>query len=301
MIAQRRRKNRLRLTLTQVFLVLLVSVWFFVAGPELAHACSNSGQSLNGYSYSSQLTATAIFVCNSNSTNKTTSTAATGSQTTLSCSSTTQAVWTGPPTYQVKRVRVTTCGKTLIVKNVVPPPPTPSAAKTPASTSSSALPAADQSGFSPEAITLSADRASANPGQLFSFVVGTAVHFKVGTILGQAVTVRFTPAVISWDFGEGPMPDQPFDSSAATRHAFANTGSQLVLANVKFLAAYRFAGQTNWTSETGYLGKSATTTVVVGRVSSQPATPVLPDSNPSRRIRLVTADCRLHPSAPGCR
>jgi hypothetical protein len=142
--------------------------------------------------------------------------------------------------------------------------------------------------------------AAVGPGKLVSFAVRTAVHFKVGTILGQAVTIRFTPALVSWDFGEGPMADQPFDSAAATRHAFANTGSQLVLATVKFVAAYRFAGQTSWTSESGYLAKSASATVVIGRIIAQPATPVLPSTNSARRIRLVASDCRLRPNAPGC-
>ncbi|MDE2386263.1 MAG: hypothetical protein KGL77_01000 [Actinomycetales bacterium] len=218
----------------------------------------------------------------------------------MSCTSTTQTVWTGPPTYQVKQIKVTTCGTTVTVKNIVPPPRSTSSVTTPTTTASSATNTADQAGFSPDPITLAADMASAAPGQPVSFTVGAAVHFKVGTVLGQAVTVRFTPTVVSWDFGDGPMPDQPFDSSVPTRHAFANNGSQLVLATVKFVAAYRFAGQTSWTSETGYLANSSTVTVVIGRAITQPATPVLPGANPARRIRLVTSDCRAIRNAPGC-
>ena len=105
---------------------------------------------------------------------------------------------------------------------------------------------------------------------------------------------------MSWDFGDGPMPDQAFDSAMPTLHAFVNTGSQSVLATVKFVAAYRFAGQTSWTSETGYLAKSASAPVVIGRVIAQPATPVPPGANPARRIRLVASDCRTYRNAPGC-
>ena len=300
MIAQRRRKPRLSLTIARVILVVLLAVGFFVAAPQKAHACSTTGQSINGYNYSSQLSSTAIFVCNYNSATKTTTTPATSSKSTVSCTSTTQTVWTGPPTYQVKQIKVTTCGTTVIVKNIVPPPPVTSSVTTPAKTTSSATNSADQAGFSPDSITLIADRTSAAPGQPVTLTVGAAVHFKVGTVLGQAVTVRFTPTVVSWDFGDGPMPDQPFDSSVPTRHAFANTGSQLVLATVKFVAAYRFAGQTSWTSETGYLAKSASATVVIGRVVAQPATPVQSGTIRARRIRLVTSDCRAYRYAPGC-
>lgn len=300
MIAQRRRKPRLSLTLVRLILVAVLAFLLLQAAPQKAHACSTTGQSLNGYNYSSQLTSTAIFVCNSNSATKTTSTSATSVKSTVSCTSTTQTVWTGPPTYQVKQIKVTTCGTTLIVKNIVPPPPAPNTLTSPATTASSTSNAADQAGFSPDPITLTADKSSATPGQPVAFTVGAAVHFKVGTILGQAVTVRFTPAAVSWDFGDGPMPDQPFDPAVPTRHIFVNTGSQLVLSTVKFVAAYRFAGQTTWTSETGYLAKSATVTVVIGHSITQQATPMPPGANPARRIRLVTRDCRAIRNAPGC-
>lgn len=300
MIAQRRKRHRQSVTVARLILVALFAILLLQAAPQKAHACSTTGQSINGYNYSSQLSSTAIFVCNSNSTTKTTSRLATSSQSTVSCTSTTQSVWTGPPTYQVKQIKVTTCGTTVIVKNIFPPPPVTSSATTPAASTSSTSSAADQAGFSPDSITLSTDKDSAAPGQSVAFNVGAAVHFKVGSVLGQAVTVRFTPTAVSWDFGDGPMPDQAFDSAVPTRHAFSLTGSQLVLARVKFVAAYRFAGQTSWTSETGYLAKSASVTVVIGRATSQPAMPAQPGGNPARRIRLVTSDCRANWSAPGC-
>ena len=282
-------------------LSILLTFAFLHLASSSANACSNSGQAANGYAYSSQLTSTAIVVCNSTATAQVSSTPATSVKSTVTCSSVLQKIWTGPPSYAVKQVRITTCGTTVTAKNITPAPPAVSSTtSSPSKTTAKVTSSADQAGFSPDPISLNADRQLAAPDQTVVFTAATAVHYKVGSILGQAVTVRFTPTAVVWDSGDGPSGESSFETGFEMRRGFSNTGSQSVSVLVKFVAAYRFAGQTGWTSETGYIAKSANVTVVVDRVRVAPATSAQPLTPKPRRIRLVSADCKARVTAPGC-
>jgi hypothetical protein len=159
--------------------------------------------------------------------------------------------------------------------------------------------AAAQSSFSPDPIGLVADKAVVEPGKPVQLDAIAAVHFRTGSILGQAVTVRFTPAFISWNFGAGPEPLADFATAGSQTHRFDLTGSQVVLATVRFEAAYRFAGQTAWTTETGYLAQSASVNLIVARAAPPSLTQVAKPI-PKPRIRLVAKDCIANPSGKGC-
>ena len=301
MLAVTSRSSRPIQRLGRSALAILLAFAYLHAVSSSAKACSNSGQAANGYAYSSQLTSTAILVCNSTATAQASTTPAKSVKSTIACSSVVQTLWAGPPTYAVKQVKVTTCGTTVTAKNITPSPPIVSATtSSPSKTTAKLTNSAEQAGFSPDPIALSADRQVAAPDQTVVFTASSGVHYKVGSILGQAVTVRFIPAAVVWDSGDGPSDERPFETGFELRRSFSNTGSQSVSARVKFVAAYRFAGQTSWTAETGFLEKVANVTVVVDRGRITPVTSVQPITPKPRRIRLVSADCKARVTAPGC-
>lgn len=280
--------------------LLLASSSLTLVDASSAWACSNQGQSAGGYNYSSQLSSSAILVCNSNLVTKTTPpSVSTSSKTVVSCTTTKQVIFTGPPSFATKQVNLTVCGSSVIVKNLAPPSPAvvTSAANSSSPGSTSNAQSAAQASFSPDPISVTSNDSVVEPNLPVTFEAVTSVHFRTGTLLGQAVTVRFTPTLISWDFGLGPQPLSDFASQAAITHAFSDTGSQLVAATVRFAAAYRFAGQTTWTTESGYLAKTDSVTVIIARKPPPPA-PAKPIAKP--KIRLVAQDCIANPNGRGC-
>lgn len=273
-----------------------------LANSSRAWACSTAGQSASGYSYSSQLTSTAIVVCNATASAKTqpgsATTSATSSKPTVVCTTTKQTIFSGPPGFTTRQANVTICGTSVYVKNVTPPPPTSAkTVTTPAITATTST--AAQSSFSPDPIGLVADKSLVETGKPVQLDAIAATHFRAGSILGQAVTVRFTPALISWDFGAGPEPLADFATAGSQTHRFELTGSQTVLATIRFEAAYRFAGQTAWNTETGYLAQSASVNLIVARVAP-PSQNVAAKPKPKPRIRLVAKDCIVNPRGKGC-
>ena len=304
-LRQPQRLRRLPANSVRVLMIAVTSL--LLAGGGLANssrawACSTSGQSASGYNYSSQLTSTAIVVCNATASSKTqpgsATTSATASKPTVVCTTTKQTIFSGPPAFTTRQANVTVCGTSVYVKNVAPPPPpTAKTVNTPATSATTS--AAAQSSFSPDPIGLVADKAVVEPGKPVQLDAIAAVHFRTGSILGQAVTVRFTPAFISWNFGAGPEPLADFATAGSQTHRFDLTGSQVVLATVRFEAAYRFAGQTAWTTETGYLAQSASVNLIVARVAA-PSQAVAVKPIPKPRIRLVAKDCIANPSGKGC-
>ena len=278
----------------------LSGVGLAVSSP--AWACSTAGQSASGYSYSSQLTSTAIVVCNATASTKTqpgsTTTSVTPAKPTVVCTTTKQTIFSGPPAFTTRQANVTVCGTSVYVKNVAPPPPpTAKTTTTPATTATTS--AAAQSSFSPAPIALVADKTVVEPGKPVQLDALAATHFRAASILGQAVTVRFTPALISWDFGAGPEPLADFATAGSQAHRFDLSGSQTVLATVRLEAAYRFAGQIAWTTESGYLAQSASVNLIVARAAPPPQ-PQVSKPNPMPRIRLVANDCIVNPRGKGC-
>ena len=283
-------------------LMLMMLTGVSIAIPARAWACSTAGQSTSGYSYSSQLTSTAIVVCNatasSNNQPGSTATSVTPAKPTVVCTTTKQTIFSGPPAFTTRQANVTVCGTSVYVKNVAPPPPpTAKTTTTPATTATTS--AAAQSSFSPAPIALVADKTVVEPGKPVQLDALAATHFRAASILGQAVTVRFTPALISWDFGAGPEPLADFATAGSQAHRFDLSGSQTVLATVRLEAAYRFAGQIAWTTESGYLAQSASVNLIVARAAPPPQ-PQVSKPNPMPRIRLVANDCIVNPRGKGC-
>ncbi|MDE2591837.1 MAG: hypothetical protein KGL41_03155 [Actinomycetales bacterium] len=296
-------------TLKLVLGVLVLAVSFVLPcnlAATPAWACSTAGQNSAGFNYSSQLTASTLVVCNSTgATASVPGSAVTSNQAppkpVVVCSTKRQTIFTGPPTFATKQVSVTVCGTAVWVKNIVPPPPKSTTVTSPATQVSSVSNA--NASFSPDPIQLRADQTVLMPDEPAQFSAIAALHYRTGSLLGQGVTVRFTPTLISWDFGAGLSAPEPFGIRGTVSRSFGITGSQPVLAVVRFEAAYRFAGQTNWTTEAGYLAKDASVTVIVQRaVTPSAAAPkIVPQPAPKPpRVRLVAHNCMENPSARGC-
>ena len=295
--------------ITRVVSTLLVILGSIAVGPigpsgQTAWACSTAGQNSSGYSYSSQLSASAITICNQTGSitntpaSSTTSIVQTPSKPVVICTTKRQTIFSGPPAFTTRQANVTVCGTSISVKNVVPPPPPRTATTTVQATQISNSAAANAS-FSPDPIQVQADQLVVQPNLPVGFNAIASVHYRTGALLGQGVTVRFTPSLISWDFGAGLSAPKPFSANSQIPHSFEITGSQSVLAVVRFEAAYRFAGQSNWTTESGYLAKDASVTIVVQRASPPIAAQVTPPPK-TPRVRLVASTCLEKPMAKGC-
>ncbi|MFC4245096.1 PKD domain-containing protein [Gryllotalpicola reticulitermitis] len=125
---------------------------------------------------------------------------------------------------------------------------------------------------------------------------GPREHSQSGQLLGQAVTVRFTPVAYHWSYGDGsarstPGPGVSWKASGlsafaktSTSHVFTARGSYPVTVAVEYAAQYRFAGD-GWRAIPGTLSlTSGAVTVTVKAVKTV----------------LVGGTCDEKPSAPGC-
>ncbi len=298
-------------------LVIGPLVVFFVAGAflvnaEPAHACSASSNP-GAYAYGSALGTDALIVCASTASGAKAGSPGGASSTTVgqakprvvatppkpttTCRIVTKAVFLGPPTYATRYVDTPVC-----VSNAQLPPPSKPASPTGVTTIKQATPtvpaasSSDQSSFRPDPIQLWAASSLLHPGELVDLIAKTTTHLKQAVILGQSVTVRFTPTLVRWNFGDGPT--GWLDIAAATQtRTFAYSGSQSVSATVRFTAAFRFAGQSGWTSQAGYLPSDDSVTLVI---ADQPPGPS-PAAKPNKpRVRLVVNNCQTQPSSLGC-
>lgn len=300
------RRSRAWLAALAVFCLSVVGSMVAI---EPAAACGTQGSSQAGYTYSSQLTATQLVVCNSSpgvpaqpivappSTKTTKSKVAV-----VTCSTITQRVYLGAPSYASKLVKTTSCSTGWIsMVAVVPPPPATPATKTstitntqPGSGTTSLGAAAQtaQEGFSPDPIAVVASPTTLALGQDSALSTTAIAHYRASVLLGQAVTVQFVPVQISWDFGDGATQLGTMGELRATRHGYASAGQKLVSATVSFVASYRFAGQQVWTTESGLLTRKASVALAI----QQPAQP----SRTAGRVRLVAQDCLQNPRGRGC-
>ncbi len=281
-----------------------------LAATEPAHACSLSAGS-GSYSYGSNLGSNSLVVCaaagGATTSGSLASTTATTSgstkprvvivppKPTVICRIVTKAVFVGPPSYAKRYVDSPVC-----VSNAqLPLPAAPPAPKT-LVVVKSATPAvqgansSDQSSFSPDPIELWSTGTQAKPGESISFVARITTHLRQAVILGRPVTVRFTPVLVQWNFGAGPSSWLDIGAATQTR-SFTNTGSQAVAASVRFEAAFRFAGQTSWTTQPGFLTSDDSVTVII---ADPPAAATV--TKPKPRVRLVVSDCLARPLALGC-
>ena len=274
-----------------------------------ARACSISATP-GSYAYGSDLGGNALIVCASTASGGSSGSSSVVSvgqskprtlvppvKPTVTCRIVSKMVFIGPPTYATRYIDSSVC-----ISNAQLHVPAKQTAKTTVNTSKPSTPASppsnssDQSSFRPDPIQLWAARAQLRTGETVTLTARTTTHLKQAVILGQAVTVRFTPVLVQWNFGDGP--GDWLDIAASTQsNSFAYTGSQPVSASVRFSAAFRFAGQSNWTSQAGYLTSDDSLTLVVA--DPQPG-PIAAIKSPNPRVRLVVNNCLNRPQALGC-
>ncbi|WP_344790678.1 PKD domain-containing protein [Gryllotalpicola daejeonensis] len=133
-------------------------------------------------------------------------------------------------------------------------------------------------------------------GQETNFIAKAGESEKSGTLLGQPVTVHFTPVAYAWRYGDGSgktttTPGARWEASGlsnfaktATSHAYAARGTYAVTVTVAYSARYRYAGQ-GWVSIAGTLG-----------LTSDPITIQVKGV----KTVLVGKTCTENPSGPGC-
>lgn len=133
-------------------------------------------------------------------------------------------------------------------------------------------------------------------GAQTNFIASAGEREQAGELLGQPVTVHFTPVAYAWRYGDGrgqtvgtpgrswAASDLPNFSKTATSHAYANRGTYTVTVTVAFAARYQFAGQ-GWVDIAGTLG-----------LTSDPITVTVKGV----KTVLVGKTCDENPSGPGC-
>jgi hypothetical protein len=117
-----------------------------------------------------------------------------------------------------------------------------------------------------------------------------------GTLLGQPASVRFTPVVWHWTYGDGTSAAhatagatwaaqgiQQFDPTA-TSHIYRKAGTYYIDLSIEFGAEYKYATGA-WISVDG------TITVPANRLKATAG---------SAKTVLVNRDCTQNPSGPGC-
>lgn len=82
------------------------------------------------------------------------------------------------------------------------------------------------------------------PGQAFDVGTTAVIHQRTGRLIGRDTVVRFTPDLVTWNFGDGR-----FARAAKALHSFRSTGTFRVQAAVRFKVAFRFIGTTNWIAD----------------------------------------------------
>lgn len=135
----------------------------------------------------------------------------------------------------------------LSIQPYIPPPPTGGSGG-----GSSTNPIPDQISSIAEMFSASPNRpsASATPATLYadervSFSVSAATHSKPGELLGESVTVRFSPISASWQFGDGNSATG-FSSS----HIYFEDGSYRAVASVVYSVDYKLANA-DWVYSVG--------------------------------------------------
>lgn len=131
-----------------------------------------------------------------------------------------------------------------------------------------------------------------------NFYAKAPVQVKSGTLLGQLASVRFTPAIYSWTYGDGASRSThtpgatwkalglaEFDPTP-TSHIYRSPGTYYIDLTVGYRPEYRWAGSTEWIPIDGLIWVPANRLVAVA-------------SNGAKTV-LVEDDCTANPSGPGC-
>lgn len=129
-----------------------------------------------------------------------------------------------------------------------------------------------------------------------NFYSPTQQHTVSGTLLGEAVEVRFTPVAFTWNFGDGTLftsqtggatwqqLSQKEFTPTVTSHVYASEGNFQIILTTNFSVEYRWADEP-WQS-------------IPGQVSSSSAPLSLTVT--SANTVLVTGPCGNNRSARGC-
>lgn len=132
-------------------------------------------------------------------------------------------------------------------------------------------------------------------GRPANAIAETTTNAHDGTLLGHAVTVRFTPTAYRWDWGDGSQnvfstPGATWEnlgvprfSETDTTHTYSDRGTVEVSLAVDYSVAFRF-GDGEWITVEGTVSSANTVDVYVGTAK----TVNVPD------------DCDADPTAPGC-
>lgn len=122
------------------------------------------------------------------------------------------------------------------------------------------------------------------------------VEVRNGTLLGQPASVRFTPILWHWIYGDGKLATRstkgatwaaqkiPDFSQTPTSHIYAKPGTYFIDLSITFRAEYRYAGG-SWIP-------------VVGAITL-PSNRLEATAGDAKTV-LVNHDCRQNPGGPGC-
>ena len=102
-----------------------------------------------------------------------------------------------------------------------------------------------------------------------NFWVNAQTHTKAGTLLGHPMSVTFTPAQVTWNYGDGSSQTTnsmgsswdsqglPWFSETATSHVYTQRGSYVVSATIHYSAVVSVGGNT--INVTGYVSTTSVT------------------------------------------
>ena len=130
-----------------------------------------------------------------------------------------------------------------------------------------------------------------------NFYARATQQVKTGDLLGKPASVRFTPVLYNWSYGDGSfrlartagatwgaLGLGEFDRTA-TSHVFRSAGTFNIDLTIGFSPEYRYASGTDWIPIAGYVWAPANRLVAVAGGS---------------KTVLVQRDCTIAPSGPGC-
>lgn len=182
-----------------------------------------------------------------------------------------------------------------VCKPAAPAPPAPPA---PIVVVYDPIDLADLASFSPEAISLSSQPAGWGVvGLPVNFIASSSTHVVTGSLFGQATSVRFTPQIFEWNFGDGGKAATstggsrweqlgvPDFSPTLTSHVYSQAGNIATSVTVRYGVEYRI-GSGNWISVAGQVSRNASLTTVI----------VL-----SADTVLTSGECLNFSDAQGCR
>ncbi len=179
------------------------------------------------------------------------------------------------------------------------PPPPPPAVDRPGYTVTMPVTLADVARFRPNAGT---DHMQPDGWMIVglpaNFYARAVQHIKAGTLLGEAASVRFTPARYVWSYGDGSTRTSSTQGSTwsalgltefdatPTSHTYQNPGRYVIDLTIGYAPEYRLASSADWIPLAGYVWVPANRLVAVAAAGAKTV--------------LVEDACTVNPRGPGC-